>query len=229
MVRAGSATQEQTQLFCWARTSLPPLQGRTDVPASLSSASGQHPNWSLLLESAHPSLCWSLPFVIPVLFTGVKALTSALGDGQGACPSLTQWWNPLQWFPDYISSWQQSPKEKGEALCRQKGSRVMGSVIPANMQENPTLSTQGRDRLYPLSLLPFAQAPSLHNLQHTGILSQTFPHLRLTPTPDSLHFLPFPLENGCNPSCIPHQWDLWVQFHFILMVNTSTNAAVMST
>lgn len=63
------------------------------------------------LEPA-PGKC-SSQFVIPVLFTGVKALTSALGDGQGACPSLTQWWNPLQWFPDYISSWQQSPKEEG--------------------------------------------------------------------------------------------------------------------
>ena len=43
----------------------------------------------------------------------------------------------------------------------------------------------GQGQTLPLVLLPFAQAPSLHSLQHTGILPQNIPPTSIS-TPFSL-------------------------------------------
>lgn len=103
--------QEQRQLFCWAGIFCLPSRAAGMFLLSFPPVHRQHPNQSLLLARACPSLHWSPSFEICLLFTGIKAPTSFLGDG----PSLTQWTNPLQCFPDWMSSQQQSPKGKWEA------------------------------------------------------------------------------------------------------------------
>lgn len=101
--------QEQRQLFAeQGSPCVPP--GLHEVPASLSSCHRQHPNQNLLLARACPSL--HLHYLRSACSSQALKLPQAPGRWAGFWPSLTQWRNPLQWFPDWISSWQQSPKGK---------------------------------------------------------------------------------------------------------------------